>query len=228
MPLPPEALLLAFASDPAAGAAAERLSCALLELAGLCLNADALRAGACSPRLMEVALWAAGRWADTYLFPEDEPLPAALEARFGGAGGGGQAALELLVQAANTCLTAFPGERELRGVVAESLLPVLVRRRGCAGRLVGTDAWSALAGAFASRDARITRDMHQKQQRALARSLCAAAGAFGGGEAAGGYVQQLMEPAVRELGALASHPAAQLAAAAERADVQLQVRLRVW
>jgi len=247
VPLPPEALLLVLspAAGPAAaapaGAAAERLSCALLELAGLCLSPDARRAGVCSPRLMEVALWAAARWADTYLFPEDEPLPEALEARFGAAGGGGQAALELLVRAANQCLTGYPGESELHGVVTHTLLPVLVRRRAAAGRLLGTEAWQQLAGAFARRDSLIARDLPQKQQRALARSLCAAAAVFesssnGHGlheqqpqhqQQAGVYVQQLMEPAVRELGGLASLPPAQLAAATERADVQLQVG-RCW
>jgi hypothetical protein len=243
MPLPPEALLLSLsAPGPEAAAAAaglERLSCALLELAGLCLSPDAQRAGVCSPRLMEVALWAAARWADTYLYPEDEPLPEALEARFGAAGGGGQAALELLIRAANQCLTAYPGESALHGVVTHALLPVLVRRRAAAARLLGAEAWQQLAAAFARRDSLIARELPQKQQRALAKSLCAAAAAFdaagsnggAGGhhhqqqqQQAGAYVQQLMEPAVRELGALASHPAAQLAAAAERADVQLQVR----
>ncbi|GBF98214.1 hypothetical protein Rsub_10714, partial [Raphidocelis subcapitata] len=240
MPLPPEALLLALSAGgpaaAAAGAAAERLSCALLEIAGLCLSPEARAAGAVSPRLCEVALWAAARWADTYLFPEDEPLPEALEARFGAAGGGGQAALELLAAAANQCLTGYPGESDLTGVTTGALLPVLVRRRAAAARLLSSEPWRALAGAFARREPVLARDLPQKQQRALARSLCAAAAAFAGdhsagngrppGEgarAAGEYVRQLMEPAARELAALAAHAPAQLAAAAERADVQLQV-----
>ncbi|KAI8465199.1 MAG: hypothetical protein J3K34DRAFT_461526 [Monoraphidium minutum] len=251
-PLPPEALLLALdgagggrppggggggaagaAGAAAAGAAVERLSCALLELCGLCLDPAARAAGAVSPRLMEVALWGGARWADTYLFPDEGPLPEPLESRFGGAGGGGQAALELLARAANECLTAYPGEAELTGVVARELLPALARRRGACARLLGCEPWRALAAAFAGREALLSRALPQKQQRALARSLCAAAGALGsegeggggggGQQQAGAYVLQLMEPAAREVAALAAHAPPQLAAAAERADVQLQV-----
>jgi hypothetical protein len=189
-PLPPEALLLALGGGgpgaAAAGAAVERLSCALLELAGLCLNAGARAAGAVSPRLMEVALWGAARWADTYLFPEEDPLLECLEARFGAAGGGGQVALEMLAAAANQCLTGYPGEAELHGVVTGTLLPALVRRRACAARLLGCDAWRQLGGAFAARDALLSQGLPQKQQRALARSLCAAAAAFDGGGGASG------------------------------------------
>jgi hypothetical protein len=34
-------------------------------------------------RLMEAAVWALARWADTYLFP-DEELPGVLQGAFGG------------------------------------------------------------------------------------------------------------------------------------------------
>jgi hypothetical protein len=133
VPLPPEAVLLAVgdsslttaAGQPqqqpqqqqvqqqqaAAGAAAvERLSRALLELTALCLQQAA--AAVVSSRLMEGAVWGAARWADTYLFPEEEePLPEALEAAFGGEAGAH--ILDMLLHVAQHCLAAFPGEAEL-------------------------------------------------------------------------------------------------------------------
>lgn len=130
VPLPPEAVLLAVgdssltaaaaagAAPPqqqqqqaAAGAAAvERLSRALLELTALCLQQAA--AAVVSSRLMEGAVWGAARWADTYLFSEEEePLPEALEAAFGDAAGAH--ILDMLLHVAQHCLAAFPGEAEL-------------------------------------------------------------------------------------------------------------------
>ncbi len=71
-------------------------------LHGTC-DAHELAAGA---RLMEAALWAAARVADTYLLPDDAPASPALGAALGGgAAGGGEAALELLVRVAHAALT---------------------------------------------------------------------------------------------------------------------------
>ncbi len=79
-------------------------------------------------------MWALARWADTYLFPEED-LPAPLKQAYGDPaassnGGDGAAAagapqphqpgsgeglavLDMAVQVANACLTSFPGEGEL-------------------------------------------------------------------------------------------------------------------
>lgn len=139
VPLPPEAVLLAVGDSSlttaapaaagatqqqqqqqaaaAAGAAAvERLSRSLLELTALCLQQAA--AAVVSSRLMEGAVWGAARWADTYLFPEEEePLPEALEAAFGG--DSGVHILDMLVHVAQHCLAAFPGEVELHRQVSQ-------------------------------------------------------------------------------------------------------------
>lgn len=131
IPLPPEPVLLAVGDNSlttagaaipseqqqasavraSAGAAAvERLARSLLELTAVCLQQAA--AAVVSSRLMEGCTWAAARWADTYLFPEeDEPLPEALEAAFGDQNG--LNILDMLVHVAKRCLTAFPGEIEL-------------------------------------------------------------------------------------------------------------------
>jgi hypothetical protein len=128
VPLPPEAVLLAVGdgslTTPAAAAgqpqpqqqqqqqqaaAVERLSRALLELTALCLQQAA--AAVVSSRLMEGAVWGAARWADTYLFPDEEPLPEALEAAFGDQAGAH--ILDMLLHVAQHCLAAFPGEAEL-------------------------------------------------------------------------------------------------------------------
>lgn len=94
----------------AGAAAVERLSRSLLELTALCLNPAA--APVFSPRLLEACMWGTARWADTYLFPEDEePLPEALQAAFGDTNGGG--ILDMLVTVAQHALVAFPGESEL-------------------------------------------------------------------------------------------------------------------
>lgn len=131
IPLPPEAVLLAVsdnslivpgaavppdekqkaAAAAAAGAAAvERLSRSLLELTAVCLQQAA--AAVVSSRLMEACTWGAARWADTYLFPEEEePLPEVLESAFGDQNG--HNILDMLVHVAQHCLSAFPGETEL-------------------------------------------------------------------------------------------------------------------
>jgi hypothetical protein len=64
-------------------------------------------------------VWSSARWADTYLFPEDEePLPEVLGAAFGALQGAG--ILDMLVRVAQHCLTAFPGEAELHRQVCVS------------------------------------------------------------------------------------------------------------
>ncbi len=90
---------------------------------------------------MENCVWALARWADTYLFPEED-LPAPLKQAYGdpaaSANGGdgaaaagapqphqpgsgeGLAVLDMAVQVANACLTSFPGEGELHKQVCAS------------------------------------------------------------------------------------------------------------
>lgn len=99
----------------AGAAAVEQLARALLELTALCLNPAA--APVMSPRLMEACVWAAARWADTYLFPEEEePLPDPLRTAFGGTNG--SSILDMLVTVSQHCLVAFPGESELHRQVS--------------------------------------------------------------------------------------------------------------
>lgn len=238
VPLPPEAVLLAVgdssltaaaaagAAPPqqqqqqaAAGAAAvERLSRALLELTALCLQQAA--AAVVSSRLMEGAVWGAARWADTYLFSEEEePLPEALEAAFGDAAGAH--ILDMLLHVAQHCLAAFPGEAELHRQVCHTLLPTLVHRKPLCRRVIAMPSWQALAAAFARRDAALTTQLSQKFQRALCRSLCLAASGFGDEAQAQQYVSHLLLQTVNDVAALAQQQ--QLAAMAQRADVQLQV-----
>ncbi len=58
----------------------------------------------CCCRLMEAAAWAAARWADTYLMP-DEPASEGLQSAFGAKGGGGAQVVAVLLQIANTLLS---------------------------------------------------------------------------------------------------------------------------
>ncbi|KAF8068447.1 xpo4 [Scenedesmus sp. PABB004] len=202
----PVAVLLAVGDEAsggagggAAGAAAvEALSRALLELAALCLQPAA--APVVSARLMEGAAGGAARWADTYLFPEEEPLPPALEAAFGG--DAGLSALDMLV--------------------CHTLLPALVHRRSLARRVMSLPSWQTLANAFAARDPALTVHLSQKFQRALSRSMCVAAAGLDDDAAAQQYVGHLLSATVNEVASLAGNPQ-QLAAAAQRADAQLQV-----
>lgn len=69
-------------------------------------------------RLMEVGVWSLARWADTYLFPEDN-LPQALHAAYASRGGPALAVLERVAAVANTCLVAFAGEAELHRQVRQ-------------------------------------------------------------------------------------------------------------
>ncbi len=55
---------------------------------------------------MEAALWAAARWAHTYLLP-DAPVSLAMHERYG-ATAAGAAATEQLVQAAGAPLSPLP------------------------------------------------------------------------------------------------------------------------
>lgn len=77
---------------------------------------------------MEAAVWAAARWADTYLLP-DHAVPEPLAHAFGAGpipnggpgsecngGGGGPAVLDVLVKVAGMCLASFPGEKALHNV----------------------------------------------------------------------------------------------------------------
>eukprot|EP00878_Enallax_costatus_P024514 GHUV01026164.1.p1 GENE.GHUV01026164.1~~GHUV01026164.1.p1 ORF type:complete len:1105 (+),score=386.39 GHUV01026164.1:1431-4745(+) len=241
IPLPPEAVLLAVgdssltapgavtspeqqqasaASASAGAAAVERLSRSLLELTAVCLQQAA--AAVVSSRLMEGSTWAAARWADTYLFPEEEePLPEALEAAFGDQSG--LNILDMLVHVAQRCLVAFPGEIELHRQVCHTLLPTLVHRKPLCRRLITLSSWQALAAAFARRDVHLTRHLSQKFQRALSRCLCLAASGFPDAASPQQYVTGLMAETVKEAMELPRQSPQQLAAVAQRADVQLQV-----
>ena len=48
-------------------------------------------------RLMETAVWSIARWADTYLFPEEE-LPGILQQMYAAPGGQAVTVLDALVQ----------------------------------------------------------------------------------------------------------------------------------
>lgn len=106
------------------------------------------RANAC--RLLEAAVWASSRWADTYLFAE-ESVASNLQTAFGH-GGRGDAVLTGLAEVAGMLLGSpvWDGEVDLHRAVACHLLPVLVRRRPVAAALVKKDAWLRLAGALFS------------------------------------------------------------------------------
>ncbi len=93
---------------------------------------------------MEAAVWAIGRWADTYLLSEEDLSPAMSQA-FGPAGNG-PAVLAALVQVAGTLLGGQAGEVELHTAVCTRLLSVLVRRRHVSHRLVQLQPWHNLAG----------------------------------------------------------------------------------
>lgn len=250
VPLPPEAVLIAVGENAAhcvhmsettgaathrlqqltpeqqraaatAGAAAvERLSRALLELTALSLNPAA--APVISPRLLEACVCGVARWADTYLFPEEEePLPESLQAAFGDASG--RNILDMVVTVCQHCLLSFPGEAELHRQVCHSLLPVLVRRKPLTHQLLQLPSWQKLADAFATRQAALSLQLSQKLQRALSRCLCLAASGFAEQGPAQQYVSHLLLQTAKEITGLAGQEQRQLAAAAQRADVQLQV-----
>ncbi|KAL6757386.1 armadillo-type protein [Haematococcus lacustris] len=140
----------------------------------------------------------------------------------GGASGGVHAArglqvLEMAVQVANTCLTAYPGEGALHSQVCSCLLPVLVRRRTLCERLVQLPAWQALAAAFAARQPVLVQGLQQKLHRALAQSLVMAAVGQHTSRAAAAYIAQLLAPLCQEVERVAHLPS--LEALAARGDV---------
>ena len=94
--------------------------------------------------MLEAAVWAIARWADTYLLSEEEELSPALQQAFGAAGSG-PAVLAALVQLAGSLLTE-QGETELHQAVCQRLLPVLVHRRGLCYSLLQLQQWHELAG----------------------------------------------------------------------------------
>lgn len=107
--------------------------------------------------------------------------------------------------------------------VCHTLLPTLVHRKPLCRRIIALPSWQTLAAAFARRDVALTTHMSQKFQRALSRCLCLAASGFGDEGAAQQYASQLLLQTVNEVMGLAGQPQQQLAAAAQRADIQLQV-----
>lgn len=57
-------------------------------------------------------MWAAARWANTYLLSEEAELPPSLGAAFG-AQGGGPAIAGFLVQASLALLVGWPGAQSI-------------------------------------------------------------------------------------------------------------------
>lgn len=110
--------------------------------------------------------------------------------------------------------------------VCHSLLPVLVRRKPLTRHLLQLPSWQKLAEAFASRQAALSMQLSQKLQRALSRCLCLAASGFDEQGPAQQYVSHLLLQTAKEITGLAGQEQRQLAAAAQRADVQLQVGCR--
>lgn len=108
--------------------------------------------------------------------------------------------------------------------VCHALLPVLVRRKPLTRHLLQLPSWQKLADAFATRQAALSMQLSQKLQRALSRCLCLAASGFAEQAQAQQYVSHLLLRTAQEITGLARQEQRQLAAAAQRADVQLQVR----
>ena len=69
----------------------------------------------CGRRLVEVAASAAGRWAATWLLPEQEQVVAGTAplAAFGPPPGSGLAVGEMLLRLGNAALAAYPGDSTL-------------------------------------------------------------------------------------------------------------------
>ena len=160
-PIPPDELVEAAAAASAAGQKDSGCSLAeeLFATCTLCLQPGAC--AALSARLMESVCWAAARWADTYLMPEDtggsvfgRALTAPGAQPAGGAlseAAGGGSALEALLRLSVCALSAWPGEVALAREASRTLLPVLTRRRTLCRCALATAAWSDLLRAAAAR-----------------------------------------------------------------------------
>jgi hypothetical protein len=107
--------------------------------------------------------------------------------------------------------------------VCQALLPTLVHRLPLTRRLLELPSWQKLVEAFATRQPALSLQLSQKLQRALSRSLCFAASGFDDKGPAQQYVSHLLMQTAREITGLIGQEQ-QLAAAAQRADAQLQVR----
>ncbi|KAL0028613.1 hypothetical protein WJX79_005646 [Trebouxia sp. C0005] len=213
-PLIPLSMAHASTASASAGQAdvVEAASNALLGVAGMSL--DPSLALIMSPRVMEAAVWAIGRWADTYLLSEEDLSPAMSKA-FGPAGNG-PSVLAALVQVAGTLLGGQAGEVELHTAVCTRLLSVLVRRRHVSHRLVQLQPWHNLAGAFAQQAPALT-GLSAKVQRALACCLCQAATGLRDDAQRDQYINHLLQNIAGEVSSLASR--ADLTSMAERPDV---------
>ena len=108
------------------------------------MQAQAIASKVCC-RVMAAAVWAAARWADTYLLSGEDLSPAMAQA-FGPAGNG-PSVLAALVQVGSSLLSQQTGEVELHKMVCARLLPVLVHRRHVCQVLVTLEQWHNLAGA---------------------------------------------------------------------------------
>ncbi|DBA71387.1 TPA: hypothetical protein ACH3X2_011192 [Trebouxia sp. C0005] len=217
-PLIPLSMAHASTASASAGQAdvVEAASNALLGVAGMSL--DPSLALIMSPRVMEAAVWAIGRWADTYLLSEEDLSPAMSKA-FGPAGNG-PLVLAALVQVAGTLLGGQAGEVELHTAVCTRLLSVLVRRRHVSHRLVQLQPWHNLAGAFAQQAPALT-GLSAKVQRALACCLCQAATGLRDDAQRDQYINHLLQNIAGEVSSLASR--ADLTSMAERPDVMQHV-----
>jgi hypothetical protein len=194
-PAPPLALRAACAAAAAAGRPCPiaRLSASLLALPALALtNPDVA-----SPRLMEAAAWAAGRWAATHLIPESEkdgtpPLSPAMAAAYG-SGPGGDATGSDLANVAGALLLNPPwaGEVDLHAAVAKRLLPALVRRKRPAAAALRWPAWAALAAAFTAGPDGPACGLAEPVMRHLGQALASAANGSPDAATARLYVAQL-------------------------------------
>lgn len=193
-PGPPPALRAAGVAAAAAGLPCPiaRLSASLLALPGLALASNGAVATA-SPRLMEAAAWAAGRWAGTHLIPEPDASPSPAMAAAYGSGPGGDASVAHLATVAGALLLNGPwaGEVDLHAAVAKRLLPALVLRKRPAAAALRSPAWAALAAAFVAGPDGPAGGLAEPVIRALGQALASAAGGAPDGDSARAYVAQL-------------------------------------
>lgn len=215
-PIPPDSLAEAAAAAPAGMPdCVSELAKALIDFG--CLALDPSARGALSPRLLETAIWALARWADTYLISEDSGgnLHAAIYAAAGGvrrgtdianklgeSGGGmfserngGVQALDLLVQIGTKALSEWQGETSLHRTVGFTLFPVLTRRKMLLKHLTTSHSWTTLreACAGAHRERGVV-SFSPEVHRGLSECLARVAGSIVDPAECEAYVTHLITP----------------------------------
>jgi hypothetical protein len=209
-PMVPLELAAACAGTAAAGQpdAVVALGQRLLALGGTCLEGSGHEI--ISPRLLQEVCCTLGRWAETYLPPEEGACGALAEAF--GAAGGGPPACNMLVSLAIAALTKYPGETALHRAACERLLAPLGRR--AAALLVRCPAWADLCEACSSRQQGVVA-LESGVQRQLYQAIVdGVARAHTPPDAAAACIQQLLGPVAAALLEMAAQPAAAL----QRAD----------